>query len=240
MYLVRSKHGEGVSNKVQVFGGKQTGKLFNEYFNDLAELDLATMKWKTYSLTRNAPEKRYGHSGTITPQNQVYIFGGKTGGSFSNTVLNDVTVLDADRLTWTKIPPQGAVPSPRYHHSASLVDHEIFVYGGYDDKVHFNDLHSFNTETNEWRVIKTSGVCHRRSSHSSVYSPAIQKMVIFGGEDGSKKYNDLMILDVPTLTWTTGVSTYGDAPSPRAGHTAVLLHPRILHIFEMILYLLFD
>lgn len=46
--------------------------------------------------------------------------------------------------TWANVPAQGAPPSPRYSHTATLVNGNVFVFGGFDGRQALNDLYIFN------------------------------------------------------------------------------------------------
>ena len=47
-------------------------------------------------------------------------------------------------------------------------------------------------------------------------------MYVFGGTNGQSYYNDLYILDLENNAWTKA-ETSGPAPSPREGHSAILV-----------------
>lgn len=47
-------------------------------------------------------------------------------------------------------------------------------------------------------------------------------MFLFGGRDETKFYGDVHILDLEVMAWSNP-RTSGPCPSPRAGHTALLI-----------------
>ena len=67
-----------------------------------------------------------------------------------------------------------------------------------------------------------------RDSHSAALVG--RKMVVFGGTNGSKKVNDLHILDLQTKEWNKP-NCKGILPSPRESHTATLVGDDKLVIF---------
>lgn len=67
-----------------------------------------------------------------------------------------------------------------------------------------------------------------RDSHGAVIVG--NQMIVFGGTNGSKKVNDLHILDLGTQEWVQP-ECKGNPPSPRESHTATLLGDDKLVIF---------
>ena len=47
-----------------------------------------------------------------------------------------------------------------------------------------------------------------------------QRLLVFAGINHRTRYNDLWVLDVPTQQWTQ-LQIGGEAPTPRAHHTAI-------------------
>lgn len=67
-----------------------------------------------------------------------------------------------------------------------------------------------------------------RDSHTAVLVE--QKMIIFGGTNGSKKVNDVHVLDLNSRVWSRP-DCKGIPPSPRESHTATLFGDKKLVIF---------
>lgn len=67
-----------------------------------------------------------------------------------------------------------------------------------------------------------------RDSHSAVLVG--HRMVIFGGTNGSRKVNDIHVLDVRSQEWTQ-LECQGNPPSSRESHTATLVGGDKLVIF---------
>lgn len=85
-------------------------------------------------------------------------------------------------------------------HSADLIKNNIYVFRGGDGKEYLNDLHYFNTLTDQWKLVVADGECPPvRANHSS--SVVGNKLYIFGGWDGIKRLNDLYSFDVNTNRW---------------------------------------
>lgn len=67
-----------------------------------------------------------------------------------------------------------------------------------------------------------------RDSHSAVLVG--HRMIVFGGTNGSKKVNDLHVLDLGTKEWIRP-ECKGTPPSPRESHTATLVGDDKMVIF---------
>ncbi len=214
-------HGPTIKNKILLFGGLSSGKLFNTYYNEFYELDITTMQWKQRNM-RDLPEKRRGHSATMVGE-KLFVFGGEGEAIFQRKALNDMHILDCERLTWSPITSKKGVssPPPRFHHSATAVNNNILIYGGRNEyNTHLSDIYAFDTETHEWKIPQIVGHLPDRSSHSAVYAPTKNKLIIFGGENQQRKTNDLIILDMETSVVSFPKPSLN--PDERSGHTAVL------------------
>jgi N-acetylneuraminic acid mutarotase len=112
---------------------------------------------------------------------------------------------------------KGKPPAPRGGHSTTVIGSKLWIFGGCNE-VCLNDLHVFDTESNEWKQVRGHGKRPiPRWGHSCTAFG--HKLYIFGGYDGNFM-NDLHIFDTETMKWRRGVAK-GQVPSPRRGHTAV-------------------
>jgi N-acetylneuraminic acid mutarotase len=106
------------------------------------------------------------------------------------------------------VPSTGAIPQARGGHTATAVDHKIFVFGGsaYNNKTTGakemmgplslvqEDLHIYNIVTNTWTKVSGKGTPPSpRYAHSS--TRVGKKIIIFGGFNGTRYLDDLYILD---------------------------------------------
>ena len=82
----------------------------------------------------------------------------------------------------------------------------ILFGGGYQDSSsysYYGDTWSYDPNTNIWSEIPTQTHPSARSSHSMVYDPINQKIILFGGVDLSDNWlNDTWIFNSRTNTWT--------------------------------------
>mmetsp|Transcript_7394 Transcript_7394/g.18811 ORF Transcript_7394/g.18811 Transcript_7394/m.18811 type:complete len:1283 (+) Transcript_7394:321-4169(+) len=152
------------------------------------------------------------------------------------------------RITWELPSIQGtACPPGRSGHTTTggLIDGELVLFGGGGDGTYFNDLWRIMSCTGldgglEWCKLEAEGIePEPRAYHTAV--AVGRRMFIFGGWKGDEFINDLNILeaqqgdtadddgqsDSVRFTWTTP-EVLGDAPGPRAYHTAVELEGKLV------------
>ncbi|XP_020240459.1 acyl-CoA-binding domain-containing protein 4 isoform X2 [Cajanus cajan] len=170
------------------------------------------------------PSERWGHSACFSG-GLMYAFGGCCGGLH----FEDVLCLDLDKMDWSKLATKGEKPGPRDSHSAVLVGHRMIVFGGTNGFKKVNDTRILDLVTKEWIRPKCEGVPPSpRESHTATLV-GDQRLVIFGGSgEGDANYlNDLHILDLRTMRWTSPL-VKGDLPVPRDSHSTVAVGNKLI------------
>ena len=156
-------------------------------------------------------------------------------------------------LTWAQPQRFGTPPSPRNGHSMTLIGMHLYVFGGGDENLSFNDVHTLHVGNMAWDKPLLHGTMPSpRSRHSA--TALGNNMVVFGGVGGG---NDLHILEAPhppahngthvtptphptpspratsspvrqtdTLTWYVP-KVGGEPPLPRFGHTCNLVESKV-------------
>ncbi|KAL1339638.1 hypothetical protein AAHE18_U053000 [Arachis hypogaea] len=170
------------------------------------------------------PSQRWGHSACFS-NSLMYIFGGCCGGLH----FSDVVCLDLEKMAWSKLATTGEKPGPRDSHSAVLVGNKMIVFGGTDGFKKVNDTHILDLVTKEW----IRPMCHGtppspRESHTATLV-GDKKIVIFGGSgEGEANYlNDLHILDLRTMKWSSPLLK-GEFPVPRDSHTTLAIGNKLV------------
>ena len=123
-----------------------------------------------------------GHSSQVWNGSQIIIYGGWNGFQ----VLSDVIFIDlkkgVDKLTFN-IPAiiQGEAPMRQFH-TSSIIENQMFVFGGGDGKSWLNDLLILDLNNLEWSgPVKTLGDAPAgRLQHSAITFD--KRIYIFGGE----------------------------------------------------------
>ncbi|KAK7278017.1 hypothetical protein RJT34_23038 [Clitoria ternatea] len=170
------------------------------------------------------PSERWGHSSCFSG-GLMYVFGGCCGGLH----FGDVLCLDFDKMQWSKLATTGEKPGPRDSHSAVVVGNKMIVFGGTNGFKKVNDTHILDLVTKEWIRPKCEGTSPSpRESHTATLV-GDERLVIFGGSgEGEANYlNDLHVLELRTMRWTSPVVT-GDLPVPRDSHSALAIGNKLV------------
>jgi hypothetical protein len=162
----------------------------------------------------------------------MVVFGGYDGSSLKNDawVLANANGLDGSAV-WTDISPGVTAPTARNSHSVVLdtANNLLILYGGHDGSTPVSDVWVLTNAnavsgTPAWTQLTPSGSPLLRRGHSAAYDPSSNRMIVFGGYDGSV-HNDVWVLtDANGLGGTPGwvlLSPSGTAPAAREAHTAV-------------------
>jgi N-acetylneuraminic acid mutarotase len=146
---------------------------------------------------------------------KVILFGGYDGG-----FLDDTWAYDPAANTWTELKPSGETPPGRYgqcmvYDPASA---KVILFGGDRPWVNpagrtttysLDDLWAYDPVANTWTELEPSGEEPLGRAYSSlVYDYAVNKVILFGGLNGSILLNEFTVLndtwayDSSTNSWT--------------------------------------
>jgi len=177
----------------------------------------------------------FAHSACVL-KNGLYIFGGSNG---TDKYSNDMYCIDLTKMFCAKVTPNGSIPSPRAYHRSAVVGKKIVVFGGqmtlYKNSnkkpLWYNDVHTFDTETNSWEKIETNGTPPPPCGAGTFLLFNETNLIYFGGGQWKKfvqfpediQYiNDTYKLDTITWTWSK-LEVKGTPPCPRAGHSSAII-----------------
>jgi N-acetylneuraminic acid mutarotase len=123
----------------------------------------------------------------------------------------------------------GTIPSERYGHSAVVIENKMYVFGGCDSLGRFNnDLFVYNFDKKRWKQLTPSGTLPKaRHFHTAVVHDGC--IWVFGGKSNGYM-NDLLCLNLKTMSWEPQEYFGGKPPSKRYGHTAVV-HNKCMYVF---------
>ncbi|HEY6274645.1 MAG TPA: kelch repeat-containing protein [Terriglobales bacterium] len=235
------------SDTLVIFGGQHTDTSLN--YNDLwwannvtkaACLPPCALQWTRPSGgLSHIPSARFGRTAVYDSVNlRMVVFGGAQGVETPAPCLNDVHVLQylagvGGTPAWLELSPTGGLPVARYSHTAvyDSTDNEMIVFSGNNcSTTYYNDVWVLKNAnglggTPVWTQLSPSGPAPGvRAFSSAVYDPANDRMIVFGGSNGTP-YGDLWV-----LTHAGGVSGNpawvqltpgGTTPSARSGQSAV-------------------
>jgi hypothetical protein len=125
----------------------------------------------------------------------------------------------------------GFFPDNRMFVTAQLVDDQIFIHGGYNNKKEYNQIDIYDLSTHQWKVITDISTVNpffifdkSLSGHSSnlIKQEGSEKIVLYGGFDGNCYSNAIYLIETDNYSFTQiDVRSSKDYPMPRNYHTSV-------------------
>jgi N-acetylneuraminic acid mutarotase len=206
-----------VQDRLFVFGGCY---LDLQCYSDLHIWDASGRRWLKALRNGEVPSDRGRHTMTLVGNGSLYVFGGS---NQDGQKRNDLFLLNADTLFWTKLTPNGPRPPRREGHTTVAYQNSLFVFGGYTDRGYANDLYALRLASDgsapTWEALDAQGtVPTPRSEHTAFLVG--QLMIVYGGFSDRERDSEAMYeLALETLTWEPYINL-GDAPSRRHGAAA--------------------
>ncbi|KAG8006241.1 RING finger protein B [Nibea albiflora] len=206
------------SRRIFVFGGSKNKK----WFNDVHILDTQSWKWTMVEAQGKVPPLAY-HSCSMF-RGELFVLGGvfPRPNPEPDGCSDSLYIFDPHLSIWYQPIVTGDTPSPRSGHSACVMqERKIFVFGGWDTPVCYNDMYMLDLGLMEFSAVKTTGKAPSpRSWHgSAVLSDT--KFLIHGGYNGNNALSDTFIFDIDTSSWTE--VTLPQLSIPRAGHSIITM-----------------
>ena len=219
-----------------VFGGHHSPKA---RLNDSWIFNTSEMAWEKVGNDPDNLENAASSIGAPAPRanmgsciydGKIFIQGGHGGMGYSRTAFNDIYSFDLAEKTWTKLESVSEkLPEGRGGHSLFANEGKLYIYGGWNSEMHFNNMWFYDFETREW-TDNDLIVGMPRWNHCSTLVEAIPtwKFFIFGGEQHEYQEgvarcfgnctNTSSYLDIGTMEWNEFASdpdVYDNIPSPR-------------------------
>lgn len=205
---------DATRDRMVVFGGDPGPK------NDAYAMSLAApATWSYLTSATSAPRHRYGPGAIVDPVgDRLIVFGGfDLGGR-----LDDTWALSlAPSGSWTKLTTGGA-PILGRQDPATIYDpvgQRMVVFGGYTQDGDFTNqvwTLSLNGAT-DWTYVPTTGTPPSgRNTVMYAHDSARNRLIVFGGYDGSAFCSDTWSLDLATMAWSQ-VLTGATPPARRQG-----------------------
>lgn len=201
-------------SKMVVFGG-WNGETF---FSDVHVLHLGTMSWVKPEIKGPPPSARYMHA-AVTIKSVILIHSGfcfhedyflekvRFGSKLRECYLNDMRLLDTEKMTWIRFNVSGIPPRPRMGHTFNISGSSLLMFGGWTSEsgcrkdVKKEDTHFkvLNTEKFIWEEYKPiKGLPESRYGHTA--TSVGSHLLIFGGWAYNRVTNEVLILrNVETL-----------------------------------------
>ncbi len=165
-------------------------------FNTSESTDIALTTLDS-GISYKAPmlEARMDFASAAAQNGKIYVFGGKKGPFYINTVEEYDQATD----TWSSKTPLSA--SKIGMGAVQAGNEKIYVIGGYDGANYLNTVEEYDTSNNTWAV--KADMPTARSNLGVVYTDG--KIYAIGGTDGSP-LSTVEIYDPVLDTWTSGSS----------------------------------
>jgi dynein heavy chain len=182
------------------------------------------------------PAPRSNHSASLY-ENTMVVFGGHGGHGYQRRAFNDVWSLNLDNGRWALMLTQGTPPTPRSGHAAFHKDGCVYIFGGWNSEMQFNDLFMLDVDNKDWSDLDL-GWSTPRWNMSCQYVEAIpsSRVFIFGGSvdrlsEGrsmgsfDRKLGVLELGDERKWDEPVPIATPGRRPPPGREHAAVCYEP---------------
>lgn len=185
-------------------------------FSDVHSINPVTGECRQ-AATPASPPARYCHT-AVSYEGRMYVHGGKYG-TRSTVALryDDLCRFSFESGTWETCQQLGTIPPSRSAHSAFVCGRTMVILGGRSAKNECcDDLYQFHFDTHVWRSISTINVVFSRARHCAVYHNGL--ITIFGGWNGLKKLNDLIVAAADTLHVQAYDDSNRNAPFRRECH----------------------
>ncbi|CAG8718548.1 24344_t:CDS:2, partial [Racocetra persica] len=229
----------GSQNELLVVYGGESGETPPPP-NSLFYFDTITQNWSIPNVTPSS--RRREHTAVTRLEDaSVFFFGGIPDSSSivvsAQVQYNDLYQLQTRINIWNVISPQTYTPSPRYHHTSTLLaDGKMYVIGGFSGSsmVDTSNIYIYDTTNGKWDL-KTAGgnLPSPRRDHAAVGTKD-SKVIIHGGVDVTftSLFSDIAVLDTTRdpISWIP-VSVNGAIPPGRYSHTATMVGTNMIIAF---------
>ena len=209
------------------FGGWRYGSYKSNELWTLNKTETGSFTWSfiKYQCDKESPSCRYRHTGWQYA-GKLWIFGGT--GASPELFLNDHGDIAGGNVTrnnqllsyypdsnrWTNPQCFGEVPSPRSHHSSTIIRDKVFLLGGYNENFSWlDDLFQLDMYTLTWTRIQTD------QHHPGTYSGCTLTAITDNQLVLRLPANDIWVMDLTSHSWRQYTS---GKDHDRVGHTATL------------------
>ena len=207
-------------NRMLLYGGRGAATLSSTWILELT----GAPQWVLPTLTN--PPGRYEHTAILDPiRNRMLMFGGFTGSLGSER--NDLWALSlGDIPNWTQLTPDApaGLPPPRRGHTAIYdpIRDRMIVCGGNAQNVAKSDVWALSLARNgTWQPLSPTGAFAARNSHSAIYDPVADRMIVFGGRNGNTFFADVRALSLGASSAWSDLAPTGSPPTARYAHAAI-------------------
>jgi N-acetylneuraminic acid mutarotase len=111
------------------------------------------------------------------------------------------------------------VPLLRSGHAGQVYQKKYYLFGGkFNDQRAYSPIECFNTESLTWNSLPDT-LAENKIEHT--IDVVDKYLVVFGGYEGHRVYNDLKVFDLERNSWIS-IMQKGQAPSHRYAHSSII------------------
>ena len=195
----------------------------NSDASDIVKISLThpNPSWETYLILSDYAKDSFS---SVLLGSSVYLFAGYY--TSSKTISNSLQVLNLKTSEFKILNENILMPKARISHSLVLINHKLYLFGGINSGVVFNDIWIFDFSNFTWQGISAKGAIPLgRYSHAAGASG--DAFVIWGGKDLSGFRDDIFIFNSITQTWTELFPSSALKPRPAYGACMVFRSPLV-------------
>ncbi|CAD8149025.1 unnamed protein product [Paramecium pentaurelia] len=186
---------------IYIFGG-QVADLIST--NEIFIHDVKQQQWTKLEVNKTYPQPMDNHCATLY-KDQWIIFGGFYSGNQCKH-SNDLFSYKFQDNKWVKLNKQkGMEPAPRDGSSITSYNNSVYIFGGKNGDLRYNDLWQFDMLKLEWNFIAINNlntIPMSRSGHSLISYQ--NNLILFGGiHDVTWELDDLHCFNLDLKEWKT-------------------------------------
>jgi len=220
---------DSANDRMMVFGGTSLSNDLNDtWILSHADGQGGQPAWIPVSTAVQPPTGWYSNGMYDPAGNRMMIYGGPGGSDV--WVLTDANGLGGTPPSWMQLFPTGNLPPVLTDYQQQVYDPINNVMIVYDSTAgvwtlsHANGLGG----APQWKQLNVPAGAgpQARGGFTAVYNPGSNRMIVFGGSDGTTDYNDIWVLT--NANGLSGLPSWiplplgtAAAPAGREGHTAV-------------------
>lgn len=146
--------------------------------------------------------------------------------SFRNTTFRYTTTVAA---TTSSFIDYSDAPLKRGGHSCISFNSSPIVFGG-GNIPYLNDVLYYDFSKQHWRAMNTTGTAPSPRTGHCAHLINVNKMIVFGGENATTRFNDVFLLDLVTNAWSSP-SIIGTPPTGRSFFASVMMSATEMLVF---------
>ncbi|MHC4661564.1 MAG: Kelch repeat-containing protein [Planctomycetota bacterium] len=193
-----------VRGRLIMIGGAAGAFGCGGYVTDVWEFDMDLMgsPWRRIYPGGAGFTSRARHTAVFDEvSNRIIVCGGENNASAEMPIALDFN-SDPENGTWIELDPIGVGPENRIGHSAvyDSVNARMILFGGYKNPTRYDDAWELDLSSGgngSWTQLVPGGdVITARNNHVAVYDRPSQRMIVYGGYDGTSYLNQVWSLSL--------------------------------------------